>query len=363
MGNPLLELMWRGESGEAGYNAFNRGTYVARDGKEHIRPSGHPIDFSQLTLGQVMDRQRLDRQDPDRVFAVGKYQVIPKTMLGAVHALGLRREQAFTPELQDAIFSDYLIATKRAAIHDYIAGANGVSLRKAQHALALEWASFGDPAKAGRSHYGHGNHASITLEQSGAALEQMRESYARNILVGMSAREAWDAVTKSDGHQVASTHREPDIRPAASVAGRVALDALRHEKHHPLINETGHPAHAMYGQIKTECDRLGGAKALGFDGEREYIQALANMTWQARTSGLTRVDHVVETVNKRNLVMIQGDLRDPAQQREVANKAQAASQSVELSTRQLQQDTEQFQQIAAHARHEDATRRQGAMAR
>jgi len=87
------------------------------------------------------------------------------------------------------------------------------------------------------------------------------------------------------------------------------------------------------------------------------------MTWQARTSGLTRVDHVVETVNKRNLVMIQGDLRDPAQQREVANKAQAASQSVELSTRQLQQDTEQFQQIAAHARHEDATRRQGAMAR
>ncbi len=128
------------------------------------------------------------------------------------------------------------------------------------------------------------------------------------------------------------------------IAGPKTLEALRHAKDHPLINEAGHPSHGMYEQIKAQTDKLGGAKALGFDSGKEYTQALANMTWQARTSGLTRVDHVIETANKQNLVMIQGGLSDPAQQREVANKAHAAQQPVTQSTQQLQQDVQQLQQ-------------------
>ncbi|MBS0200975.1 MAG: peptidoglycan-binding protein, partial [Proteobacteria bacterium] len=128
------------------------------------------------------------------------------------------------------------------------------------------------------------------------------------------------------------------------IVGPKTLDALKQSKDHPLINEAGHPSHGMYEQIKAQTDKLGGAKALGFHNDKEYTQALANMTWQARASGLTQVDHVVETANKQNLVMIQGGLSDPAQQREVANKVHAAQQPVTQSTQQLQQDVQQLQQ-------------------
>lgn len=128
------------------------------------------------------------------------------------------------------------------------------------------------------------------------------------------------------------------------IVGPKTLDALKQSKDHPLINEVGHPSHGMYEQIKAQTDKLGGAKALGFHSDHEYTRALASMTWQARASGLTQVDHVVETANKQNLVMIQGGLANPAQQREVANKAHAAQQPVAQSTQQLQQDVQQLQQ-------------------
>lgn len=131
---------------------------------------------------------------------------------------------------------------------------------------------------------------------------------------------------------------------ADGVVGPKTLEALKRAKDHPLINEASHPSHGMFEQIKAQTDKLGGAKVLGFHSDKEYTQALANMTWQARISGLTRVDHVVETANKQNLVMIQGGLVDPAQQREVANKAHAAQQPVAQSTQQLQQDVHQLQQ-------------------
>lgn len=137
------------------------------------------------------------------------------------------------------------------------------------------------------------------------------------------------------------------------IAGPKTLNALKQSKDHPLINEAGHPSHGMYEQIKAQTDKLGGAKALGFHNDGEYVRALANMTWQARTSGLTQVDHVLETVNKQNLVMIQGGLGDPAQQREVANKAQAGQQPVVQSTRQLQDNAMQLQhQQQAHGQQQ-----------
>ncbi len=205
MSNPLLELMRQGESGAAGYNAYNRGTYTGTDGKQHIRGADGAIDFSQFTLGQVQDLQHLGRQDPDRVFAVGKYQIIPTTMDRGVEALGLDRNQRFTPEVQDKIFSEYLIVDKRPAVQDYIAGKAGVSLEAAQKGLAMEWASFGDPDKGGKSYYGGANRASITLEQSAAALNQMREEYKASIDKGLSPGDAWKKVTASGNEQTQQT--------------------------------------------------------------------------------------------------------------------------------------------------------------
>lgn len=201
MSNPLLELMRQGESGAAGYNAYNRGTYTGADGRQHIRGANGAIDFSQFTLGQVQDMQHLGRQDPDRVFAVGKYQIIPTTMDSGVNALNLDRNQRFTPALQDRIFSEYLIVDKRPAIQNYITGQPGASLESAQRGLALEWASFGDPDKGGRSHYGGANRASITLEQSASALNEMRTEYRTAIDRGVTPADAWRQVTASGQEQ------------------------------------------------------------------------------------------------------------------------------------------------------------------
>lgn len=196
--NPLLELMYRGESGAAGYNAYNRGTYTDDAGKERIRGPNGPIDFSQMTLGQVMDRQALPNGNDDRVFAVGKYQIIPSTMRGAVAEMGLDRNQPFTPALQDKVFSEYLIVDKRPEVAAYITGKPGATLAEAQLGLSKEWASFGDPNKNGASHYGGANHASISLQQSADALNQMRDEYKANIDKGLSPADAWKATTGDD---------------------------------------------------------------------------------------------------------------------------------------------------------------------
>ena len=42
MSNPLYDLMHKGESGAAGYNAYNRGTAVNSKGQEYIVPGRPP---------------------------------------------------------------------------------------------------------------------------------------------------------------------------------------------------------------------------------------------------------------------------------------------------------------------------------
>jgi hypothetical protein len=168
--------------GEGGYGSYNRG--MAGDA------GGRKIDFSQMTVGELMRRQALPRGDPNRIFAFGKYQVIPATMLGAAKALGLRPDQKVTPALQEQIFRDYLISQKQPAVRAYITGSG--SLTAAQSALAGEFASIADPS-TGRSRYGHvgGNRASISAAQAASALQSEREKYQANLRAGMSPTEAW----------------------------------------------------------------------------------------------------------------------------------------------------------------------------
>lgn len=198
MSNPLLDLITQGESESAGYNAYNRGTYIDADGKAEIRSAREAIDFSQMTLEQVLDRQHAPRDSEEKLLAVGKYQIIPSTMSEAARKLDLDQDQAFTPALQDKIFSQYLIVNKRPEVHDYITGKPGASLSEAQAGLASEWASFGDPNKGGASHYPPPNHASITLAQSEHALNQMRTDYQADLAKGMTPAAAWNTVTASN---------------------------------------------------------------------------------------------------------------------------------------------------------------------
>lgn len=227
MSNPLYELMYRGESGAAGYNAFNRGTYVDASGKERIRPGQPPMDFAQLTVGELQDLQHRPRHDPERVFAVGKYQIIPSTMDAAVRRLALQREEPFTPAVQDRIFSEYLLKEKQPAVRDFIMGAPDATLEQAQHGLAKEWASFGDPRRDGRSYYGGANRAHITLAQSADALETLRGRYADAHDRGLSRDAAWREATAIDTALAREHTRQPPASPPEVLRAGSSGDAVR----------------------------------------------------------------------------------------------------------------------------------------
>ncbi|MBD8899994.1 peptidoglycan-binding protein [Rhodanobacter sp. DHG33] len=201
MSNPLGDLI---SKGEGNYNSFNRGN--AGDSR------GQTIDFSQMTLGEIQAAQHLGRHDPHRLFAVGKYQIIPDTMDDATKRLKLDPDQKFTPELQERIFADYLIAGKRPQIEAYIKGEPGATLHAAQKAACQEWASVEDPDTPGKPYapyLKHGNnHSSITSGQIAGALNTMRNEYQADIAKGMTPNEAWGAVTHSTAshERMASTH-------------------------------------------------------------------------------------------------------------------------------------------------------------
>lgn len=264
MSNPLLELISRGESEVDGYNAYNRGMYNDANGKQHFRGPDKTIDLSSLTLGQVQDLQKLDRQDPNRLYAVGKYQIVPSTMDGAVSKLKLVRNERFTPELQDKIFSNYLIVDKQHAVHDFITGKPGASMEAAQRGLAREWASFGDPDKDGETHYMPPNHASITLKQSADALNQMRADYEASIDRGLTPDVAWQAAIDSGSSQ---TRANPQRSIAALHQGALGFDnSINHapaqrDPRPRALPETGaqvrnpfadpcHPDHGLYAELK-----------------------------------------------------------------------------------------------------------------
>jgi hypothetical protein len=183
-GGHLGQLIARGEGD---YGTFNRGNAGDSARKK--------IDFSQMTIQQIMTLQALPPGNPNRLFAVGKYQVIPITMRGAVAALGINTSNKFDPAMQENVFRNYLIAAKRPGVKKYIVGQSN-NLLGAQFALALEFASVADP-NTGKSHYGGsgGNRASITSAETAAALNDERVQYQENIAGGMSPDNAWNALS------------------------------------------------------------------------------------------------------------------------------------------------------------------------
>ncbi|KRP94398.1 hypothetical protein AOQ72_24745 [Bradyrhizobium yuanmingense] len=183
-GGALGNLIARGEGD---YGTFNRG---------HAGDSARKkINFAAMTIADIMILQALPLGHPERLFAVGKYQVIPDTMRGAVAALGIPTTQNFDPSTQEHVFRNYLIATKRPNVKKFITGQSN-NLLGAQFALALEFASVADP-NTGRSHYGGmgGNRASITSAEAAMALRDEQLHYKESIENGMTPAAAWNALS------------------------------------------------------------------------------------------------------------------------------------------------------------------------
>ena len=171
------EAIAKGESAKGSYNAANMGTRNNR-----IVPIKSKIDLEDMTIEEVIRRQSIPWGAPnenEKLFAVGKYQMIPSTLLDAVNTLNISRKEKFNGQMQEKLFNDYLLGIKRPAIVDYLNSKTDdpVLLKRALKQLSLEWASIADPDIPGgkTSHYGSGNRATLSVEEATAILKRDRE--------------------------------------------------------------------------------------------------------------------------------------------------------------------------------------------
>jgi len=157
--------------GEGGYESINRGN--AGDS-----PGGAAAYFGKnltdMTVGEVMSLQ-----SQGKVFAVGKYQIIPDTMIGFVRNMNISMNDKFDATTQEK-FKDYVVNIKRPEVGKYIRGESTNRAEAAQE-LAREFASVGlsyseDGKVRGQSRYAGsaGNRASISPEAIEAALDRAR---------------------------------------------------------------------------------------------------------------------------------------------------------------------------------------------
>ena len=180
----LAENITKFESGQqgyagTGYNAYNRGTV----GNKMIG-ADKPIDFSKMTVAEYLQHGRLKSGDPDKIFAVGKYQIIPATMEGLVKKLELDPGKTILDkDTQDLLFNEGLIKQARPNVASYLEGkSNNRDLAILD--LAKEFASVGVPYPAGKatargeSYYAGigGNKAHNPPEAVGAALDADRKT-------------------------------------------------------------------------------------------------------------------------------------------------------------------------------------------
>ena len=119
--------------GEGGYESINRGN--AGDS-----PGGAAAYFGKnltdMTVGEVMSLQA-----QEKVYAGGKYQIIPETMIGFVRNMNISMDDKFDATTQEK-FKDYVVNIKRPEVGKYIRGESTNRAEAAQE-LAREFASVG----------------------------------------------------------------------------------------------------------------------------------------------------------------------------------------------------------------------------
>lgn len=164
-------------SGEGGYDSSNRGTSNGKIiGSDHATLRNNKT-LSNLTIGEIMELQTINNPfNTQRLFAVGRYQIIPSTLKEIFPHSGLSLSDKFSHENQDILGKLLLQGNngyaKRPALASFLAG-NSNNLHAAMLEFSMEWASMPNP-NTGQSYYGQGNASSHTIEQVKSALLQSR---------------------------------------------------------------------------------------------------------------------------------------------------------------------------------------------
>lgn len=141
----LFEALSVGES-NGDYNAYNTGT---KNGNSTMRScySNKPNCRvpTTMTVGEILSSSSLPSTNINRIFAVGRYQIITKTLTDAVNRGAISRNTVFTPAAQDSLIDGYFLKHKRPTLGKFVKGGN-VSVDQAQLQMGMEWAAIGIPA-------------------------------------------------------------------------------------------------------------------------------------------------------------------------------------------------------------------------
>jgi muramidase (phage lysozyme) len=162
-GSTLADLIAGGES-RGNYNIYN---YKIREGKYGAKTT----NLQEMTINQI-----LREQSTGKMFAVGKYQMIPSTLQEGKNRLKLSGEEKFDAAMQERLFKEYLVGSKRPAIQRYITGQSD-NIESALDALSLEFSSVSKTYGSLRTAGGKGDKASISRESAAQALRAEREMY------------------------------------------------------------------------------------------------------------------------------------------------------------------------------------------
>jgi hypothetical protein len=161
---PLLNLIAQAESqGSGGYNAYNRGTIGNR-----VLPANERIDFSTMRISELQRRQSLPIDNPERIFAAGRYQIIPSTLNENLRRANITSNDFFTPEVQDKLAVQLLIS---AGLNRYMTGAIGKDVFG--NNISRVWAGLPvvSGPRAGFSFYGGANRSNVSVSAVNNALE------------------------------------------------------------------------------------------------------------------------------------------------------------------------------------------------
>lgn len=129
----LLEMIGGAEA-DGQYNAI-----YGNAGQTKVQVTG-------MTLSEVLTYQRQLIASGAAGSAIGKYQMLPNTLRGAMKSLGLTGDEVFSPAMQDELALHLL---KQRGYDDFVAGK--ITASEFQDNLAKEWASL--PTTAGGGYY------------------------------------------------------------------------------------------------------------------------------------------------------------------------------------------------------------------
>ena len=231
----LLDLV---TSGEGGLNSVNRGN------------AGDTPGGAKSILGKNLTDMTLDEvfaaQNAERVFAVGKYQIIPKTMKGFrdyLIAQGIdTSRRKFDASLQN-MFGPYSINQKRAKVGRFLRGDTSVSLDTAQLELAAEYASIGVPYDMKKGSY-NGKYPLRDIKKGESLYSGTGSNYApaahtdsiRSMLQKLREKASYEDQSSSNiiinSDQIASNNQpqvnteSPDINISVASGGGDPFDGL-----------------------------------------------------------------------------------------------------------------------------------------